>query len=107
MKLTELDKELLDLLALEAPWPMVCFDFHVRFGSANALARRLSELERAGLLELRSSAPGESHISAAALEADASLNANYDGFAHLKEHRWALVATNSGFAAIADRLGKE
>ena len=107
MTLTELDKELLDLLALEVPWPMVCFDFHARFGSVAALARRLCELEQAGLVVLESSTPGESRISAAALEADASRNANYDGFTHLKEHPWAMAVTESGFDAIAARLGKE
>lgn len=64
--LTDLDREVMELLALRVPWYMVCGEFHGRYGSPGALARRLFELHDAGLVEVRGKADAET--SPAALE---------------------------------------
>ena len=46
------DRELLELAVLKVPWYMVCGDFHHRYGSAGALARRLFELSDRGTMSL-------------------------------------------------------
>lgn len=103
MNLTELDKELLELLALEVPWDMVCGEFHEQYGSPGALARRLFELCHAELATISSRAPGESETSPGALEADALMNACYADLA-AQEPRWDIVATDDGYERIKVRL---
>jgi len=107
MDLTELDKALLELLALEVPWSMVCGEFHERYGSPGALARRLFELYHAELLTIRSTGSSGSEMSPGVLEADALKNSCYAGVADTAEPGWSIVATDGGFEKIKDRLKAE
>ena len=56
--LSEIDKELLELAVLTVPWYMVCRDFHRRYGSPGALAKRLIELSEAGFVSIQPKRPG-------------------------------------------------
>ena len=107
LTLSEVDKELLELTVLKVPWYMVCGDFHRRYGSAGALARRLFELSDAGLLSIREKMPGDDEPSAEALESDAIENDNYDDFDSSRGSRWEITATDLGFAAVEEDLGKQ
>jgi len=100
------DEELLELAALQAPWFMVCGEFHARYGSAGALARRLLELERAGLLEVRAGR-GEVAPDAAMLETDATAHDCYRDLETTRDPRWTIVASDRGMALIAHRLERE
>jgi len=107
MNLTELDKKLLELLALEAPWDIVCAEFHEWYGSPGALALRLFELYHADLVTIRSTASGESEMSPSALETHALRNSCYADPADITEQGWSIVATDAGFQTIKDRLKAE
>ena len=107
MELTETDRELLELVTLQVPWYVVCGDFHRRFGSPGALARRIMELEYGGLLEVRETTPGAGKPSAEALERDALEHGCYDDLTDTWEPMWEIMATDEGFAMIEDRLDRE
>ena len=103
----ELDEELLELIALQVPWYMVCGEFHQRYGSAGALARRLFELREAGLLEIRSRSGEAVDLTPEAMEADALENDCYEEIESVREPRWDIIATDVGFSSIETRLGKQ
>lgn len=105
--LSEIDRELLELAVLKVPWYMVCGDFHHRYGSAGALARRLFELSDAGLITIREKTPGSAPLSPATLERDAIRNNCYDDFDSSRGSSWEIIATDRGFAAVEDDLGKQ
>ena len=105
--LNEIDRELLELAVLKVPWYMVCGDFHHRYGSAGALARRLFELSDAGLVNIRENPPGDDVPSPEALETDAIANNCYDDFDSSRGSRWEIMATDRGFAAVEEDLGKQ
>lgn len=107
MELTKLDENLLELAALEVPWYMVCGEFHERYGSPGALARRLFELRDADLLTIRSRMSGELAITPEALEEDALLNACYEDVENIKEPEWDIVATDSGYELVKHRLAAQ
>ena len=107
MTLTNLDKELLELLALQVPWYMVCGEFHERYGSAARLAQRIVELQHAEILEIRSKDRSAPPVSAQDLERDALENDCYDDLEATREPQWTLVATEKGFRLIEDRLREQ
>ena len=107
MALTDLDGELLELLALESPWFTVRDEFESRYGSTGALARRLMELQHEELLVIRPKAGGQGVPSVAVLEADAALDAGIHPVDAIGAARWTVVATERGFAAVEDRLNEE
>lgn len=106
-ELTELDRELLEVLTLEIPWYMVCGEFHTRYGGAEALIARLLQLQRAGLLRLRNIDSPQAAITAEMLLDDARRNDCYQDIEDTREPHWDLVATDRGFALVAHRLGRE
>ena len=105
--LNEIDRELLELAVLKVPWYMVCGDFHRRYGSAGALVKRLFELSDAGLVIIREKTPGADVPSHHALETDAIDNGCYDDFDSSRGSRWEIIATDRGFAAVEEDLGKQ
>ncbi len=105
--LSEIDKELLELAALKVPWYMVCGDFHRRYGSAGGLAKRLFELSDAGLVSIQEKTPGDVLASPEALEIDALENNCYEDFDSSRGARWEIIATDRGFAAVEEDLGKQ
>lgn len=105
--LSEIDRELLELAVLKVPWYMVCGDFHHRYGSPGALIRRLFELSDAGLVHIREKTPGDDRPSPEALETDAVENDCYDDFDSSRGSRWEIMATDRGFAAVEEDLGKQ
>ena len=107
MNLTELDKELLESLALELPWEIVCDEFQQRYGSPGALARRLCELQHVELLTIRSRASGELETSAGALETDAVANSCYADITGTSKLGWDIAATDNGFEVVKERLRPE
>ena len=107
MKLTELDKDLLELLALQVPWYMVCGEFHERYGSPGALARRLFALRDAELVSIRVKESTEAKLSPEALEADALSNECYDNLEATREPIWYMVSTDRGYELVKDRLGAQ
>ncbi len=100
------DEELLELAAIQVPWYMVCGEFHTRYGSPGALARRLIELRRHGLVEVRGDGAGLP-ADAAALEADAIENDCYRNVEDTRDPRWTVVTSDAGAALIAHRLERE
>lgn len=105
--LREIDKDLLELAVLTVPWYMVCGDFHRRYGSPGALAKRLLELSDAGLVNIRQKLPGQEELSVEALEDDAIENNCYDDFDSSWGSRWEISATDRGFAAIEQGLSEQ
>ena len=105
--LSEIDKELLELAVLKVPWYMVCGDFHRRYGSAGALAKRLFELSDAGFVSIQEKTPGDDETSPEALKTDAINNNCYDDFDSSRGSRWEIIATDRGFAAVQEDLGKQ
>lgn len=106
MEISEVDGELLELLALQSAWYMVCGEFYEAYGSPGALASRLFELRAAGLIEIHARA-ANAELSAAALEADAINNDCYRDLSATNEPRWDLVATDAGFQMIKGRLSEQ
>ena len=107
MTLSETDAELLELAALTVPWHLVCGEFHQRYGSPRALAERLFELERTGLLTISRQSPEEPAPTPEVLEADALSNECYDGFDPAWEPRWNILVTETGFTRIRGRLEEQ
>jgi len=105
--LSEIDKDLLELAVLTVPWYMVCGDFHRRYGSPGALAKRLIELREAGLLSIEPKLPGKGKLSAQALENNALENDCYDDFDSSWGPSWEISATDLGFAAIEQGLNEQ
>ena len=102
-QLSAQDEELLELVALKVPWHMVCGDFHERFGSPGALARRLLELRSAGFLTITPNSPGTTR-TAEALEEDALDNDCYEDVEFDAEATWSIFITQTGLEAISGRL---
>ena len=107
IELSEHDQDLLELIVLKVPWYMVCGDFHRRYGSAGALARRLFELQEAGLLNITPRGPHAPTVTPELLEADAASNNCYDDFDRSWEPIWDVMITERGFELIEDRLKEQ
>ena len=107
VQLDENDEQILELGALQAPWYMICGEFHRRFGGPGALARRLHELQHLGVLEVRCSAPHGETPDAGRLEADALAHDCYDELDATHDPQWEIVTTDKGMLAIRARLEPE
>lgn len=106
-ELNEIDEQILELGALQAPWYMICGEFHSSCGGPGALARRLYELQGAGLLEVRSCAPHGDVPNAQRLEADALAYDCFDDPDATHDPKWEIVTTDQGMAAIDARFEPE
>ena len=107
LELSETDEQLLELAVLQAPWYMICGEFHRHYGGAGALARRVYELQASGALEVRSSSRNGSTPSAQQLEADALAHSCYEELDSTHDPRWEIVTTDAGLVAIRARLAPE
>ena len=107
IELSEYDEQILELGALQAPWYMICGEFHHRFGGPGALAQRLYELQDVELVEVRSSAPHGAAPNARRLEADALAHGCYDELDATHDPKWEVVTTDKGMEAIRARLEPE
>ena len=106
-ELSESDEQVLELAALQAPWYMICGEFHGTYGGPGALARRLYELQGWGLVEVRSSAARGDSPDARRLEADALAHDCYEELDATHDPKWEVVTTDKGMLAISDRLKPE
>ena len=106
-ELDERDEEILELGALQAPWFMICGEFHRHFGGPGALAVRLYELQDRELLEIRCSAPHGATPNVQRLEADALAHDCYDDLDEIHDPQWEVVTTDKGMTAIRARLQPE
>ena len=107
VNISDLDKDLLELVTLQVPWQMVCGEFRERYGSAGGLAQRLFELRHAGLLEIRPRSDEAPDLTPEAMESDARENDYYEDLESTPEPRWDIVATDAGFRAVEERLGEQ
>ncbi len=102
-KLSENDQSLIELVALEVPWFIVCSEFHHEYGSAEALVLRLFELRHLELLEINPSEP-TGDVTPEALVSDALANDCYEDCQFPALSSWVIVATALGFEQVRDRL---
>ena len=102
-KLSENDLQVLELVALEVPWFIVCSEFHHKYGSAEALALRLYELRHLELLEIESSELG-GDVTLQALVSDAIANGCYEDCDFPSRSGWVIVATAQGFEHVQSRF---
>jgi hypothetical protein len=107
VELDENDEQILELAALQAPWYMICGEFHRRYGGPGALAWRLYELQNLGLVEVRSSVPHGVTPNVQRLEADALAHDCYDHLDATHDPQWEIVTTDMGMEAIRGRLEPE
>jgi len=107
MELSGTDKDLLQLLAIEVPWSMVCGEFHGQFATVEALVKRLFELRDAGLVQIISEADEDAFAEAAALCAEAAVYDNFEDVSMLSSSNWRLAATAQGYALIEADLDEQ
>jgi hypothetical protein len=107
LELAESDEQILELAALQAPWYMICGEFHERYGGPGGLARRLYELQGWGLVEVRSSAPHSEPPNVQQLEADALEHDCYAELDATLDPKWEVLTTDKGMHAISARLDPE
>ena len=107
MTVSELDLELLEVLTLQVAWYMICGEFANRYGGPGPLATRLTELRDGGLVSIRNMDNPARKITAAELEADAIDNNCYEDLEETRDPLWDMVATDSGYALVAARLGRQ
>ncbi len=107
MELSRIDKDLLQLVAIEVPWPMVCGEFHGRYGSVDELVRRLFELLGGGLLQIACGAGGASDPDPVSLRSEAVAHGNFEDIEMITESDWCIVATNKGYAIIETELDEQ
>jgi hypothetical protein len=107
LDLSEADEQLLEVGALQVPWYMICGEFHHHYGGPDALARRLYELQRCGLVEVRSSSRNGCAPTIAKLEADALAHDCYAELDATHDPQWDIVTTDRGMVAMRARLESE
>ncbi len=110
MELNRTDKELLQLVAIEVPWPMVCGEFHTLYDSVDELVRRLFQLRDEGVVRISTvedGTDGESFPDPAALRNEALVHGNFEDIELLVESVWRIVATAAGFALIKADLDEQ
>ena len=107
IELNEIDEQILELGALQAPWYMICGEFHRQYGGPGVLARRLYELQGWGLVEVRCCAAHAVPPNAQRLEADALAHDCYENLDATRDPQWEVVTTDKGMLAIRARLEPE
>ena len=107
MELSRIDKDLLQLVAIEVPWPMVCGEFHGSYGSVDELVRRLFELLGGGLVQIASVEDEESSPGPASLRNEAKAHGNFEDINLLAESPWRIVATSKGYALIETEVDEQ
>jgi|GEM_PF-6679498 len=104
MELSRTDRDLLQLTAIEVPWPMVCAEFHSSYGSVESLVARLFELLDAGLISVSGKSGAEAAPDPLALCAEALAHGNFEAPDLVAESSWCIAATNAGYALIKAEL---
>ncbi len=107
MDLNRSDKDMLQLLAIEVSWPMVCGEFHESYGSVEALVKRLFEFKDQGLVQITSSDDKQLLAVPAALCSEAENHGNYNDIELMAESGWSIAATNKGYALIKTELDEQ
>ena len=107
IEVSELDKDVLELVALEVSWEMVCGEFYERFGSADLLAKRLFELRQGELLSITATDADGDILDYRQLVADALAHDCYEDSDLSRAPRWRIVATDKGFEHVRGRLSEQ
>ncbi len=107
MELSRIDRDLLQLVAIESPWPMVCGEFHGRYGSVDELVRRLFELLGGGLVQIACGEGGASVPDPDVLCSEAVAHGNFEDIELMTESAWCIVATSKGYALIETELDEQ
>ena len=107
LELSRIDKDLLQLVAIEVPWPMVCGEFYERYNSVDELVRRLFQLRDEGLLQISNNEDLESFPNPAMLRSEASVHGNFEDIESLVASVWRIVATSAGYDLIKAELDEQ
>ena len=95
-----LTKELLEYVAQEEPWHIVCAVFHYRFPSLDALVQTLFELRDRKLLTISTDRGTEVEATPEALLRDAEAHDFYEEVDWPEGPVWNVIATSAGYDLV-------
>ena len=107
IELSRIDKELLQLVAFEAPWAMVCGEFHGRYDSVDELVKHLFQLLKEGLVEIFNSSDPDMLANPEVLRNEALAHENFEDIETLEASAWRIAATSAGYGRIKSELDKQ
>jgi hypothetical protein len=106
-ELSSIDKELLQLVAIEVPWAMVCGEFHGRYDSVDELIVHLFQLQNEGLIEISNNSDPDMFANPEVLRNEALAHGNFEDIETLEASAWRIAATSAGYDRIKSELDKQ
>jgi hypothetical protein len=97
-----LTRELLEYVAQEEPWHIVCAVFHHRFPSPEAFIQTIFELRNRRLITISPERGTDVDATPEALLRDAEAQNFYEDVDWPEGPVWNLLATDAGYELVAD-----